>query len=151
MHWTAVLAGVCIHKRTPGSQGAVIVIGLHSWKGYLQPLVIQASGNIPRPSRNVAACTIGISKGRPSERASCLHGKSGNLRALGFLSAPTQQAVMGVILLLEDPLFRIYVLGQPAQGALNRPFKKEVSPFAACVSFPRVKSIVCRIVSIVHA
>ena len=58
---------------------------------------------------------------------------------------------MGVLLLLEDPLFRIYVLGQPAQGALNRPFKKEVSPFAACVSSPRVDAIVCSIMSLVQA
>lgn len=61
--------------------GAVFVIAIHSWKGYLQPLLIQA--------------------------------------------------IMGLFLLVDQPLFRIYVLGQPAVGDLQRPFKKEVSPLAA--------------------
>lgn len=61
--------------------GATFVIGIHSWKGYLQPLLIQA--------------------------------------------------VMGVFMLVDNPLFRIYILGQPAVGELQRPFKKEVSPLAA--------------------
>lgn len=73
------------HREAKGAlgrlvMGAVVVVGLHSWKGFLQPLVIQA--------------------------------------------------VMGLVLLLEDPLVRIYVLGQAAEGALARPFKKDVSPFA---------------------
>ena len=41
------------------------------------------------------------------------------------------QAVMGFILVAEDPLFRIYVLGAKPVGPLKRPFKKGVSPFAA--------------------
>lgn len=61
--------------------GATFVIGIHSWKGYLQPLVIQA--------------------------------------------------VMGMFLLVDNPLFRIYVLGQQPVGDLQRPFKKDVSPLAA--------------------
>ena len=41
------------------------------------------------------------------------------------------QAVMGFIMVAEDPLFRIYVLGAMPVGPLKRPFKKDVSPFAA--------------------
>lgn len=38
---------------------------------------------------------------------------------------------MGMFLLVDNPLFRIYVLGQSAVGDLQRPFKKDVSPLAA--------------------
>jgi len=62
-------------------KGAALVVGLHSWKGFLQPLVIQA--------------------------------------------------IMGILLAIDDPLFRIYVLGSPPVGPLKRPFKKDASPFAA--------------------
>lgn len=47
------------------------------------------------------------------------------------MTLDTLQAIMGIILVLEDPLFRIYILGNKPVGALKRPFKKEVSPFAA--------------------
>ena len=56
-------------------QGAAFVVVLHLWKGFLQPLVIQAA--------------------------------------------------MTVITIADEPLFQIYILGEPATGKLQRPFKKD--------------------------
>ncbi len=64
-------------------QGAAFVIVLHMWKGFLQPLVIQAA--------------------------------------------------MTVITLADEPLFRIYILGEPTTGKLQRPFKKDMGAMSSCI------------------
>jgi Phosphate transport (Pho88) len=53
------------------------------------------------------------------------------LRRCLLTTVPALQAVMGFIMIAEDPLFRIYVLGAKPVGPLKRPFKKDASPFAA--------------------
>mmetsp|Transcript_16894 Transcript_16894/g.43824 ORF Transcript_16894/g.43824 Transcript_16894/m.43824 type:complete len:191 (+) Transcript_16894:249-821(+) len=60
--------------------GAAIVVAIHSWKGYVQPLVFQA------------------------------------------LLLP--------LTMLDHQLFHIYILGRPATGDLERPWKED-NPFAA--------------------
>ena len=50
---------------------------------------------------------------------------------------------MGIIQLLDNPLFRIYVLGRAPVGELKRPFKKEVSPFAACAALQSPNPACC--------
>ena len=62
-------------------QGAVFVVVLHTWKGFLQPLVIQSA--------------------------------------------------MTFITVWDEPLVRLYILGEAAEGKLKRPFKKDAGPLAA--------------------
>ena len=45
----------------------------------------------------------------------------------GFVRPLLLQSILGIKTLASTPLFRIYVLGQPAVGDLARPWKK--SPF----------------------
>jgi len=52
-----------------------------------------------------------------------IHYKWGNPTPLLF------QCLMGPIGIFDDALFRIYVLGNPAEGKLERPFKPPPSPF----------------------
>lgn len=61
--------------------GAAFIVVLHTWKGFLQPLVIQS--------------------------------------------------VMTFISVWDEPLVRLYILGEPAEGKLSRPFKKDAGPLAA--------------------
>jgi hypothetical protein len=53
-----------------------------------------------------------------------IHYKWGNPTPLFF------QCLMGPIGMLDDSLFRIHVLGEKAEGKLERPFKPPASPFA---------------------
>ncbi len=59
-------------------------------------------------------------------------GRVSSLARIKFARCMGLQSVMGIIQLLDNPLFRIYVLGRAPVGELKRPFKKEASPFAAC-------------------
>ncbi len=76
------------------TQGAAFVIVLHSWKGFLQPLVIQAA--------------------------------------------------MTVISLADEPLFRIYILGEPATGKLQRPFKKDMGARSR-TTLVLLRTLLCRV------
>lgn len=53
-----------------------------------------------------------------------LHWKTGTLAPL------VMQSVMGLMRLLDDPIMKIHLLGTPAEGALQRPFKAEPNPLA---------------------
>lgn len=48
-----------------------------------------------------------------------------NLRFTFFSLSPVLQVSFGMLSLLDSPLFKIYVLGQAAEGELARPFKKQ--------------------------
>ena len=61
-------------------QGAAFVVVLHTWKGFLQPLVIQSA--------------------------------------------------MTFITVWDEPLVRLYILGEAAEGQMKRPFKKDAGPLA---------------------
>jgi Phosphate transport (Pho88) len=47
------------------------------------------------------------------------------------VSTLIMSSVMGLARFLDDPLFRLHVLGHPAVGPLKRPFKPEENPLAA--------------------
>ena len=52
----------------------------------------------------------------------------------GFLQPLVIQAAMTVITLADEPLFRIYILGEPTTGKLQRPFKKDMGARSTCIS-----------------
>ena len=54
-----------------------------------------------------------------------IHYKWGNAMPLAL------QSIMIPMNLMDEPLFRIHILGQDAVGKLQRPFKAPDSPFAA--------------------
>jgi len=52
----------------------------------------------------------------------------------GFLQPLVIQSAMTLILLADEPLFRLYILGENADGKLARPFKKDAGPLAALLN-----------------
>jgi len=50
---------------------------------------------------------------------------------MGSTSPLVISSVMGLLKLFDEPLFKIYVLKQPAEGKLERPFKPEPNPLLA--------------------
>lgn len=53
-----------------------------------------------------------------------IHAKTGAINPL------IMSSVMGLVKLVDDPLFRLHVLREPATGSLKRPFTPEANPLA---------------------
>ncbi|KAJ3292267.1 hypothetical protein HK104_005427 [Borealophlyctis nickersoniae] len=51
----------------------------------------------------------------------------------GYVRPLLLQSVLGLRAITQTPIFKIYILGQPATGALNRPWK-QASPFGQTVA-----------------